>query len=371
MPYDEVNIYNTFYMKFQRILLSIYGVVPYPFQHFRILIYHVYSITVLCVILVLTYFRYIYQEEFQEEFGIAGINKISDVFIMIFICSTAFVHFLLQLDSMLKYKQYFLIVETIKKITKGVKVSKKALIYEITHLLLVISALATIYLYLKWEGLRGLLHLRIMWSEVCGRMKIIQYLLFVEIIDGCLSKAISRLSKLRNCGGTKTSEATKEFVEVQKYLRRVNEFEDQMFKYLGASIVISFIFETCTFIILMYISTLVFTGLDYNSRIRYSYSILYTFINMLFPCWVSQICIQKHKKIKQVIHNIDHGTGKISLETLSNVRLFSLQLQHWNLRFSCLGYFNINLKTFGSILTAAITYIFICIQFQQEEKFKN
>lgn len=297
-------------MKFQRIILSIYGTTPFPLQRFSIPIYYAYSFTALSVIVSVTYVRCIYSENFREEFGIAEVNKISDVFVMVFILSTSLVHFVLQVDSLLKYNQYFKVAEAVERITEGVKVSKKCIFYEMTHAMLLILGIYTNYMYFQLEGFRGLLHLRITWSEICCRMKILQYSLFVEIIDGCLSKALSRLSSLRSFGASRSKEAAKELVDIQKYLRRVNEFEEQIFKYLGTTLLVSFVFEACIFIILMYISLLAITEwgnskVGESSRISvlfllqdflipaYSYAILYSFTSMLFPCWVSQVCIQK------------------------------------------------------------------------------
>lgn len=248
-------------------ILSIYGIIPYPFPRYSIIIYHVYSIIILSVILSSTYVRYAFTEYFPEEFGIAGFNKISDVFILIFILSTAVVHTVVQLDSMLKYNQYFKLVEIMGKVSRGITVSRKCILYEMTHLIMVILGIFITSLYIESEGIRGLLFVRVTWSEVGCRMKIIQYSLYTEIIDGCLSKAILRLSNLKHFGVSKSKEATKEFVDIQEYLRRVNEFEDQIFKYLGISMVASFVFEACSFIVLMYITMLAFTGSEFNSKI--------------------------------------------------------------------------------------------------------
>lgn len=247
------------YMTFQRIILSIYGATPFPFARFSIPIYYVYSLTTLCILVSGTYIRCQYADYFKEEFGIAEVNKISDVFIMIFILSTFLVHFVVQVDSLLKYKQYLKVVETVERITEGITVGKKCLFYGMIQVMFVILGIHTIYMYIQLEGFRGLLHMRITWSELCCRMKMLQYSLLVEIIDGCLSKALSRLSNLRSFGASRSKEAAKEFVDIQKYLRRVNEFEDQIFKYLGTSMVVSFVFEACTFVILMYISLLTIT----------------------------------------------------------------------------------------------------------------
>lgn len=254
-----VNISDTFYMKCQRIILSIYGVVPYPLQRFSIIIYHIYAVIILCLILTLTYIRYLFADDIPVDFGITGVNKISDVFMVIYILSTSVVHFVLQLDSILKYKLYFELVETAEKITNGVVVGRKCIIYEMTHLIMLIMGIYITYIYGRLEGLRGIFMLRIVWSELCCRMKVVQYVLCVEIIDGCLSKALLRLSNLRSFRASRRMEATKEFLDIQRYLRRVNEFEDQIFNYLGASLVVSFVFETCTFVMFMYFTTLVFS----------------------------------------------------------------------------------------------------------------
>lgn len=251
-------------MKCQQVLLSIFGAVPYPFPRYSIVIYHVYSFVVLVIILLLTYIRYIFSEYFPDEFGVIGTSKLSDILIMLFILSTALVHFVLQLDSTLKCQQYFKLVETVEQITKRVKVSRKCIILEMSYIVLLILGIQVSYKYVKIEGIRGIIHLRITWSEICCRMKILQYSLYVEMIDGCLSKALSRLSNLKHFGDSKSSKATKEFVDIQNYVRRINDFENQIFKYLGSSLVVSFAFETCTFTILMYISTMVFT--DWNEK---------------------------------------------------------------------------------------------------------
>lgn len=215
----------------------------------------------------MTYLRYHESDHHQMEFGIAGMNSISDVFIVIFIWATGIVHILLQLDSLLKYKKYLQIVKLLETICYGIKISKKSLVYEFTYLFFLMVSSLHMYSFTKSQGLQGLLYIRIFFSEISCRMKILQYSIWVEIIDSCLSKALSRLSALKYIGINHSKEAKKEFLDTQKYLRKVNEFEDMIFQYLGFSIVISFVFEAYTFILCMYISTLFSSGLEIQFQI--------------------------------------------------------------------------------------------------------
>ncbi|EDW80863.1 uncharacterized protein Dwil_GK11756 [Drosophila willistoni] len=88
-------------------------------------------------------------------------------------------------------------------------------------------------------------------------------------------------------------------------------------------------------------------------------------LNVLVPCWLAQGCADTYNKFLRTIHNI---RGRRSLPNFSmltmGIREYSLQLQHLRLRFTCGGFFDINLKYFGGMILTIVSYTIILIQFK-------
>ncbi|KNC26959.1 putative gustatory receptor 98b [Lucilia cuprina] len=77
------------------------------------------------------------------------------------------------------------------------------------------------------------------------------------------------------------------------------------------------------------------------------YYIILTFVTMLLPCWMTQLCIDKYNQFGSILHNIK-SIDDIALNF--RIREYSLQLKQQKMLFSCSGYFNINLKYFGLVI---------------------
>ncbi|KAM7347160.1 putative gustatory receptor 98b [Cochliomyia hominivorax] len=95
------------------------------------------------------------------------------------------------------------------------------------------------------------------------------------------------------------------------------------------------------------------------------YYILFTFLNMFLPCWLTQSCIDKYNQFGAILHNL-----KTIDDSALNLRVreYSLQLRHQEILFTCSGYFNINLKYFGLMILSISTYVAILIQFKLQKE---
>ncbi|KAH8312293.1 hypothetical protein KR044_010107, partial [Drosophila immigrans] len=105
-------------------------------------------------------------------------------------------------------------------------------------------------------------------------------------------------------------------------------------------------------------------------RFHRVFYLLLLLVNLLIPCYVSHSCINLASHILQhthqfailmasftqynsfgrILHNIRCGCGRIKPQLLSMVVMeYALQLEHLKLRFTCGGFFDINLKYFGGV----------------------
>ncbi|XP_037826475.1 putative gustatory receptor 98b [Lucilia sericata] len=95
------------------------------------------------------------------------------------------------------------------------------------------------------------------------------------------------------------------------------------------------------------------------------YYIILTFVNMLLPCWMTQLCIDKYNQFGSILHNIK-TIDDVALNY--RIREYSLQLKQQKMLFTCSGYFNINLKYFGLMILSISTYVAILIQFKLQKE---
>ncbi|KAM8703882.1 hypothetical protein ACLKA7_008502 [Drosophila subpalustris] len=99
-----------------------------------------------------------------------------------------------------------------------------------------------------------------------------------------------------------------------------------------------------------------------NWRIGYLLIILF---NLLIPCWISHNCITTYNSFGRILHNIRCGSGLVTPQLLKMVLMeYALQMEHLKLRFTCGGFFDINLKYFAGMVVSIISYIIILIQFK-------
>ncbi|XP_062122286.1 putative gustatory receptor 98b [Drosophila sulfurigaster albostrigata] len=108
-------------------------------------------------------------------------------------------------------------------------------------------------------------------------------------------------------------------------------------------------------------------ALNPNDCCRF-YRVFYLLIlltNLLIPCYVSHNCISLYNSFGRILHNIRCGCGRITPQELSMVVMeYALQLEHLKLRFTCGGFFDINLKYFGGMVVTIISFTIILIQFK-------
>ncbi|KAL7731215.1 hypothetical protein ACLKA6_014402 [Drosophila palustris] len=91
--------------------------------------------------------------------------------------------------------------------------------------------------------------------------------------------------------------------------------------------------------------------------------LLILLINLLIPCWISHNCINTYNSFGRILHNIRGGSGLVTPQLLKMILMeYALQMEHLKLRFTCGGFFDINLKYFASIVVTLISYVVILIQ---------
>ncbi|KAM8703881.1 hypothetical protein ACLKA7_008501 [Drosophila subpalustris] len=87
--------------------------------------------------------------------------------------------------------------------------------------------------------------------------------------------------------------------------------------------------------------------------------------NLLIPCWISHNCITTYNSFGRILHNIRGGSGLVTPQLLKMVLMeYALQMEHLKLRFTCGGFYDINLKYFAGMVASIISYTIILIQFK-------
>ncbi|KAL7731214.1 hypothetical protein ACLKA6_014401 [Drosophila palustris] len=88
-------------------------------------------------------------------------------------------------------------------------------------------------------------------------------------------------------------------------------------------------------------------------------------LNLLIPCWISHNCITTYNSFGRILHNIRGGSGLVTPQLLKMILMeYALQMEHLKLRFTCGGFFDINLKYFAGMVASIISYNIILIQFK-------
>ncbi|KAH8417578.1 hypothetical protein KR222_002256, partial [Zaprionus bogoriensis] len=92
---------------------------------------------------------------------------------------------------------------------------------------------------------------------------------------------------------------------------------------------------------------------------------IFLILNLLIPCWIGHNCINTYNSFKRILHDIRCGSQQATPQILNMVLMeYGLQLEHLKLRFTCGGFFNIDLIYFGGMLVTIVSYTIILIQFK-------
>ncbi|XP_034488560.1 putative gustatory receptor 98b [Drosophila innubila] len=87
--------------------------------------------------------------------------------------------------------------------------------------------------------------------------------------------------------------------------------------------------------------------------------------DLLIPCWISHNCIKTYNSFSRILHNIRCGSSLVTPQLLKMILMeYALQMEHLKLRFTCGGFFDINLKYFAGMVLTIISYTTILIQFK-------
>ncbi|KAI8045849.1 putative gustatory receptor 98b [Drosophila gunungcola] len=162
----------------------------------------------------------------------------------------------------------------------------------------------------------------------------------------------------------------------QLLIGRVWRLEGELASYFALPMTLLFIYNGLTILHVVnwaYINTF----LDENCC-RYDRfgTCLLLLINLLMACLLSQRCIDAYNSFPRILHQIRSLSASSDFPLLiRGLREYSLQMQHLKLRFTCGGFFDINLKYFGGVLITILGYSIILIQFKlqgiAETKFKS
>ncbi|XP_034488567.1 putative gustatory receptor 98b [Drosophila innubila] len=89
--------------------------------------------------------------------------------------------------------------------------------------------------------------------------------------------------------------------------------------------------------------------------------------NLLIPCWISHNCIRTYNSFSRILHSIRCGSSLVTPQLLKMILMeYALQMEHLKLRFTCGGFFDINLKYFAGIVVTIVSYTIILIQFKMQ-----
>ncbi|XP_034488568.1 putative gustatory receptor 98b [Drosophila innubila] len=95
--------------------------------------------------------------------------------------------------------------------------------------------------------------------------------------------------------------------------------------------------------------------------------LLILLFNLLIPCWISHNCIKTYNSFSRILHNIRCGSSLVTPQLLKMILMeYALQMEHLKLRFTCGGFFDINLKYFAGMVLTIISYTIILIQFKMQ-----
>ncbi|XP_016984025.2 putative gustatory receptor 98b [Drosophila rhopaloa] len=162
----------------------------------------------------------------------------------------------------------------------------------------------------------------------------------------------------------------------QLLIGRIWRLESELGSYFCLPVMLLFIYNGLTILHVLnwaYINTFI-----ENDCCRYDRfgTCLILLFNLLMACLLSQRCINAYNSFPRILHQIRCLSVSSDFPMLTRgLREYSLQMQHLKLRFTCGGFFDINLQYFGGMLITILGYTIILIQFKvqaiAETKYKS
>ncbi|XP_061402078.1 putative gustatory receptor 98b [Musca vetustissima] len=235
---------------------------------------------------------------------------------------------------------------------------------------------------LVWYSLSNFGKLLILITFHLMHAKCSEYRIMMQLLDEIITALLFSLMNLKyeiarhqilgSCGAIKESKLHEKLRSHQFLVARYWYLIKLVESYFALPMLVLFLYNGINVvhsINWIYVRTFIHMHLDTKHPNRASYIIL-LFINIMWTCWLSQICIDKvgtgYQQMANILHSIKLPVNDLSLR--HRLREYSLQLKHQKIQFSCWGFFDINMKYFGLMSLAILTYVFILLQFKMQEQ---
>ncbi|XP_028895516.1 putative gustatory receptor 98b [Zeugodacus cucurbitae] len=206
------------------------------------------------------------------------------------------------------------------------------------------------------------------YCAVLIQMKGVEYCVSVQLIHELLHLVQQQLVHLRrelaHCESLELRWSL--FAQLQtnqKLLSRVWHLLNQVERYFYLPMFMLFFYNGFIITQTIHWGYINFEHDDFNLRsCRIAYIVM-MIISLFIPCYRSQCCIDEYNRFGTILHKLK-TVGGIDEQLSMRLQEYSLQLMHQKMLFTCGGFFDINLKNFGTIILTIATYIVILIQFK-------
>ncbi|XP_061402079.1 putative gustatory receptor 98b [Musca vetustissima] len=225
-----------------------------------------------------------------------------------------------------------------------------------------------------WDNLSGRDKFLTLFSFHLMHSKCSEYRVMMSVLNELISALqdslinlkyeIARHDLLGNCVGAGESTLYRKLRSHQFLLSRFWSLVQLIEAYFSLPMLILFLYNGINIthtINWIYVKSFRRNEKDRKHPYRFAYIIL-LFLNMLWTCWLSQMCIDKYHHIVNILHSIRIKANDLAL--VQRLREYSLQLKHQEIKFTCWGFFDMNMKYFGLLSLTILTYVFILLQFK-------
>ncbi|XP_028895470.2 putative gustatory receptor 98b [Zeugodacus cucurbitae] len=203
--------------------------------------------------------------------------------------------------------------------------------------------------------------------SLLSQIKGVEYCVSVQMIHELLYLVHQQLAHLRRelviCD--RVDMRLRLYAELQRnqqLLARVWQLLGEVERYFCIPMTIAFFYHGFTII-----QTILwgYTNFEYEDFHLRLYRIVFAFTNiatLFIPCYLNQCCIDEYKRFGTLLHKLK--TVGVDVQLSMRLQEYSLQLLHQKMLFTCGGFFEINLKNFGTIILSITAYVVILIQFK-------
>ncbi|XP_037943936.1 putative gustatory receptor 98b [Teleopsis dalmanni] len=345
------------------------------------LLYVMYSLVLLSITICATYINNAYISDDIAKDDLDVITAILDIGQSI---SVTVIQMILQMTALLGYRQLCNFLVAIVKLEEEIqwhcnmlaatdRQSKRR--YSLRRRLALHTGILIVFLFIVMPRVQFALLIKTMpfiykmftvFSGIMIQIGSVQFCVFVEVIHEMLLQLEENMLLLRHefvkpaDGNVSLQKMLYESLQAnQNLLARVWHLVGTIERYYSLPM---FVLLFNNSLVILHISNWIY--LDSSEPFNYYQGgfIAIMILNMLVPCWLSQICINTYNRFGTLLHNL--RTDDLDIVLSMRLKEYSLQLMHQKIVFSCGGFFDFNLRNFGALLLTIIMYIVIMIQFK-------